>query len=546
VTQTNTQTVTQTNTQTVTGTNTRTNTQTVTQTNTQTATGTVTRTNTQTATGTITQTNTKTVTQTVTGTITRTSTTTITFTITVTATPTSTRTVTLTNTKTVTGTSTGTVTRTNTQTVTQTNTQTVTGTMTRTVTQTVTQTVTPTITITATPTATPSSTPTMVTGSLLVEAPDTVTAGSAFFITVTAKTTAAYGDLTAENYEGTIHFTTSASLYNIPGDYTYVATTDFGVHIFQVIINNTGTQSITATDISIPSITGSDSFNVVSAMPTNFTVSAPSDVTAGGLFYITVTAKDSFNNVVTGYTGQVNFTTTDPYTPSGMPADLTFLPSYQGVTIVAVTLYTKGIQRIYVADTSETSINGTSNEINVHAGSLHHFVVVAPSFVNSGAVFNFVTTAKDQFNNTIDNYTGTVAFTSGAASKTLPANYTFQAADNGTRIFDATIVTAGTWTITATDTGNSMSGTSNNILVSDTATSYNQPVMLTAYLAAANTYSYCYVNIDDNDNYTLPVNAAYLMYDLFVPDTSSNFYTSMEVDGNWTGGQLRDFEPYIM
>ena len=59
-------------------------------------------------------------------------------------------------------------------------------------------------------------------------------------------------------------------------------------------------------------------------------------------------------------------------------------------------------------------------------------------------------------------YTGTVHFTSSDGSAVLPANYTFTAGDAGTHVFSVTLKTAGTQSITATDTvTGSITGTQN-------------------------------------------------------------------------------------
>src|SRR4029079_13244987 len=67
--------------------------------------------------------------------------------------------------------------------------------------------------------------------------------------------------------------------------------------------------------------------------------------------------------------------------------------------------------------------------------------------------FSVTVTAKDQFNNTDTAYTGTAHFTSSDSQAVLPADYTFQAADNGTQTFSSVVLkTGGNQTITATDT----------------------------------------------------------------------------------------------
>src|SRR5262249_13565583 len=91
--------------------------------------------------------------------------------------------------------------------------------------------------------------------------------------------------------------------------------------------------------------------------------------------------------------------------------------------------------------------------------------VVLPDNSTTGISFNFTVTAKNG-SATDSAYTGTVHFTSSDAGATLPADYTFTPADNGTHTFSATVATAGdlgntrNQTITATDiAASSITGT---------------------------------------------------------------------------------------
>src|SRR5438270_732089 len=69
-----------------------------------------------------------------------------------------------------------------------------------------------------------------------------------------------------------------------------------------------------------------------------------------------------------------------------------------------------------------------------------------PSPSPAGVAGGFTVTAKDSFGNTATGYLGTAHFTSSDPSATLPANYTFTAADNGVHTFAsaATFRTVGT------------------------------------------------------------------------------------------------------
>jgi fibronectin type 3 domain-containing protein len=64
-------------------------------------------------------------------------------------------------------------------------------------------------------------------------------------------------------------------------------------------------------------------------------------------------------------------------------------------------------------------------------------------------------TVLDALGNTVTNYTGTVHFTSSDPQAVLPANYTFRGGDQGVHTFRVTLKTAGSQSLTITDTVNS-------------------------------------------------------------------------------------------
>jgi hypothetical protein len=94
--------------------------------------------------------------------------------------------------------------------------------------------------------------------SFLITAPDIVTAGTSFSITVTVLD--AYNNI-VKGYNGTIHFTSSDSIPGLPANYTFVGS-DNGMHAFTVTLNSVGSQSITATDTKVSTLTGSATVSV--------------------------------------------------------------------------------------------------------------------------------------------------------------------------------------------------------------------------------------------------------------------------------------------
>jgi putative Ig domain-containing protein len=189
---------------------------------------------------------------------------------------------------------------------------------------------------------------------------------------------------------------------------------------------------------------------------THLSVTAPATGTAGTPVSITVSALDASNNVATSYSGTVHFTSTD--SQAVLPANST-LTSGKGT--FSVTLKTAGSQTITATDTVTASITGSSSSINVSAAGASHFAFSAPQNATTGTAFNFTVTALDGSNNVATSYSGTVHFTSTDSQAVLPANSTLT---SGTGSFSTTLKTAGSQTITATDTVTaSITGTSNLI-----------------------------------------------------------------------------------
>jgi hypothetical protein len=91
--------------------------------------------------------------------------------------------------------------------------------------------------------------------------PASAVSGTPFNMTVTALNS----DGTVNTvYMGTMHFTSSDPQAALPADYTF-ASSDQGVHTFSVTLATLGQQSITATDTSDSSITGTAYLSVTTA-----------------------------------------------------------------------------------------------------------------------------------------------------------------------------------------------------------------------------------------------------------------------------------------
>src|SRR5206468_3581486 len=141
-----------------------------------------------------------------------------------------------------------------------------------------------------------------------------------------------------------------------------------------------------------------------------------------------------------------------------LPANSTLA---SGTGTFSATLKTAGSQTITGTDTVTSSITGTSNGITVSADSATHFTINAQTSSTAGSAFSFTVTAQDQFNNTATRYRQSFPTRRSSDLAVLPANSTLA---SGTGTFSATLKTAGSQTITGTDTvTSSITGTSNSI-----------------------------------------------------------------------------------
>jgi hypothetical protein len=230
----------------------------------------------------------------------------------------------------------------------------------------------------------------------------------------------------------------------------------------------------------------------------------PSPATAGEAHSVTVTARDTSGDVLTGYTGTVHFASSDPQ--AVLPADYTFTAADHGTHTFTLALKTAGTQSLTVTDTTTPGFTGSQGGIVVNPAAPRLFVVAGtPSPMTSGDSGYFSVSAYDAYGNLATNYTGTVHFTSSDGSATLPADYTFAGSNYGTASFSATLRTAGTQSLTATDTLNpSATGTETGIRVlprvTITGPSYGARYQtLTFTLGGSGGSSYAYAIDWDND-----------------------------------------------
>ena len=287
-------------------------------------------------------------------------------------------------------------------------------------------------------------------------------AGYVFWPTISARD--AYNNVIT-TYTGTIHVTSSDPTAILPADYTFT-TSDHGSHSLPVTLGTAGNQASTATDTQNSSVSGSTTVQVLNYIPgLHFTATASeSFIPAGSPFTITVTAYDEYNQVATRYVGTIAFTSSDQGQGVALPANYTFTNADAGVHTFGVTLVTVAnpawvdfYDAAYVTTAGgngTTGGNGTGGGVVVAvipAAASTFSITGFPTSITAGTSGTFTITAKDPYGNVATGYTGTVSFTSSDGQAALPGAYSFTAGDGGVHTFSASLLTAGTQSLTVTD-----------------------------------------------------------------------------------------------
>ena len=276
--------------------------------------------------------------------------------------------------------------------------------------------------------------------------PTTVTAGVPNLVTVTV--TDAFGN-PASGYTGAVTFSSTDPRATFPTGATFDGT-ETGSKQFPVSLGTAGTQAITVTDPSRAGFTGTQSgITVVAAAAARYDLTGfPASVTAGTPGTFTVTARDVFGNLATGYAGTVTFRSSDA--AAGLPAAYTFTAADKGVHQFSTTFRSAGVQSLTAVDAATPTIIGSLNgTVSVTAGAATTFTVGGfPASVQAGAKGTFTVRAFDAFGNPASGYAGTVVISGSDPQGGYPAAATLV---SGVGTFTATFNTPGTQSLTATD-----------------------------------------------------------------------------------------------
>ena len=247
------------------------------------------------------------------------------------------------------------------------------------------------------------------TASLGLTAPATVGSGTPFAVHVDALK--ADGITIETGYTGTISFTVTDTITGdvIPGDYTFTVA-DAGERSFYFELNKVGVHTITATD-DCGNVMGSVDVDVLAPY---FDVTAPASTITGQPFSMTVTARNVDGTVNTGYTGTIDFSTTDLGAGVVLPPSYTFLSGDNGVKVFnGVVLVTAGTQTIDVNDNVNIGIAGSA-DITVEKAPTSTLIVSSPNPSVYGDSVTFTATVISPYSSSLGTPTGTVTFFNGA------------------------------------------------------------------------------------------------------------------------------------
>ena len=275
--------------------------------------------------------------------------------------------------------------------------------------------------------------------------PTISTAGSSFNFTETALD--ALNDTTV-GYTGTVHFTSNDPIASLPANITL----SYGVGSFSASLKTAGAgMTITATDTAnaAPYKGTTVGTTVAAGLTSKFIITTPATAAVNTAFSITVKAADAFGNPTTptvhfsstagrhdlarqcGFAGRGQHLRRREIDESGAPR-----PSRSWMSARST------IPPLRQAIPSSST--GAATQLVIQSTS---------ASVTAGTSVTYKVIAKDSNGDTALGYRGTVHFVANGDPKAvLPVNYAFSATDSGVHTFTVIYKTAGTPTLTFTDT----------------------------------------------------------------------------------------------
>jgi len=287
----------------------------------------------------------------------------------------------------------------------------------------------------------------------------------------------------ATSYVGTIQFSSTDSLAALPAHYTFTSGIGFdnGSHIFVdgVSFNTPGQQVITVTDTISPSLVATSTVMVRDSGPAvslQATISPTTAFAGENILQLTVEALDAQGRRAGSYRGSIELVESASSTLparsgsiAGNAPDYTFTEADAGVKTFTFAFNEGGLQDVYVYDYYNSSMNTTSNQVDVKEVYLWAEITPGEAFAGEPALVLAIE-ARDEFGVVWPGYRGQVELVESVAS-TLPsvsgslknvADYTFTAANAGRATFTFAFNYSGMQNVRVYDWANSARDVTSN------------------------------------------------------------------------------------
>jgi hypothetical protein len=284
-----------------------------------------------------------------------------------------------------------------------------------------------------------------------------VVAAPVFHVTlapVTVRQTGAGAQFTATvsasdpGYLGTVQLSSSDPHAVLPGGGTYTfQPTDHGTKAFTVTLLTPGARTITATDVSLPTVRATSNAETVTPLSVSkfvLTASASQPPVIDVPYAITVTAEDQYGNKITNFNGTVQYTGAATL----LSRSLTFNNGTLGLLIKPT-----AVGSVTVSLTDGSSHTGTLTK-TVLSAATHLTLQVTPKQTartpgeTAGMPFTLTVVALTAAGQPDPNFSDNLHFASAGGS---PVDQPFISNTSGSQNAVFTLTKAGTQTITVTD-----------------------------------------------------------------------------------------------
>ncbi len=327
--------------------------------------------------------------------------------------------------------------------------------------------------------------------SVTAQPPSSTAVGSHFSFTVQALDEFGNPD---PDFDGSI-MVSIASGPSVPlGGSSMPFTASNGVAtISGLFIDTVGTYTlgVSTTTAGVTSTT-TDTFQIVADPATHLIVTGqpPAGLQAGALFGFTVTAEDQFDNVATGFTGDVSVSIQSGPTGATIGGPLTVAATAGVVNFGGLYLDKAGTNYILSVSSSNQGITGGSTDtfsVSPLAATQLVFSTEPLSTVEAGASFVVGVTAEDTYGNTATSFDGAIAIglSGGPGEATLAGTLQMVAGQGVAGFTGLSITTAASGYTLSASSGNLVGGSSNQFTVSPAspvslAVSITPPTVMTA------------------------------------------------------------------